>query len=80
MKIRRNTHGTIAGIARSPRYNQDMIKHVLERRQGGGVVDDNSRMVFLIMNSIVNLKEHQNVDDDHDTFVERFHEDVTDRR
>ena len=22
----------------------------------------------------------QNVDDDHDTFVERFHEDVTDRR
>ena len=54
---------------------------------GGGknVVDDNTnhrgaRMVFLIMNSIVNLKEHQNVDDDHDTFVERFHEDVLDWR
>ena len=25
----------IAGIARSPRYNQDMTKHVLERRQRG---------------------------------------------
>ena len=52
---------------------------------GKNVVDDNTnhrgaRMVFLIMNSIVNLKEHQNVDDDHDTFVERFHEDVIDRR
>ena len=37
-------------------------------------------MVFLIMNSIDNLKEHNNVDDDHDTFVERFHEDVIDWR
>ena len=33
-------------------------------------------MVFLIMNSIDILEEHQNVDDDHDTFVERFHEDI----
>ena len=53
--------------------------------EGKNVVDDNTnhrgaRMVFLIMNSIDILGEHQNVDDDHDTFVERFHEDVIDRQ
>ena len=37
-------------------------------------------MVFLIINSIDILEEHQNVDGDHDTFVERFHEDVIDPR
>ena len=37
-------------------------------------------MVFLIMNSIDILEEHQNVDDDHNTFVERFHEDVINQR
>ena len=37
-------------------------------------------MVFLIINSIDILEEHQNADGDHDTFVERFQEDVTDRR
>ena len=56
MKITRNTQGTIAGIARSPRYNQNMMKHVSEEDKG--VVDDNSNhrrstMVFLTMNSIV---------------------------
>ena len=65
-------------------YFQNLNEQI---RVGGAknVVYDNtnhrgSRMVFLIMSSIVNLKEHQNVDDDHDTFVERFHEVVTDRR
>ena len=54
---------------------------------GGGknVVDDNTihrgaRMVFLILNFDRYLGRAQNVDDDHDTFVERFHEDVIDRR
>ena len=37
-------------------------------------------MVFLIMNPIDILEEHQNVDGDHDTFVERFHEDVINSR
>ena len=37
-------------------------------------------MVLPIMNSIEFLEEHQNVDGDHDTFVERFHEDVIDPR
>ena len=37
-------------------------------------------MVFLIINSIYILEEHQNADGDHDTFVERFHEDVIDPR
>ena len=37
-------------------------------------------MVFLIINSIDILEEHQNVDGDHDTFVERFHEDIIDPR
>ena len=37
-------------------------------------------MVFLIINSIGILEEHQNVDGDHDTFVERFHEDGIDPR
>ena len=37
-------------------------------------------MVFLIINSIDILEEHQNVDGDHDTIVERFHEDVIDPR
>ena len=37
-------------------------------------------MVFLIINSLDILEEHQNVDDVHDTFVTRFHEDVIDRR
>ena len=32
------------------------------------------------MNSIDILEEHQNVDDDHDTFIERFLKDVIDRR
>ena len=67
---------------------KDVFQNLYEQiRVGGGnnVVDDNTihrgaRMVFLIMNSIDNLKEHHNVDDDHDTFVERFHEDVIDRR
>ena len=65
-------------------YFQNLNEQI---RVGGAknVVYDNtnhrgSRMVFLIMSSIVNLKEHQNVDDDHDTFVERFHEDVIDWR
>ena len=39
-----------------------------------------ARMVFLIINSIDILEEHQNVDGDHDSFVERFHEDVIDPR
>ena len=33
-------------------------------------------MVCLIINLLDILEEHQNVDGDHDTFVERFHEDV----
>ena len=37
-------------------------------------------MVCLIINSLDILEEHQNVDGDHDTFVERFHEDVIDSR
>ena len=37
-------------------------------------------MVFLIINSIDILEEHQNVDGDHDTFVERFHADVVNQR
>ena len=37
-------------------------------------------MVFLIMNSIDILEEHQNVDDDHDTFVERLYEDAIEER
>ena len=48
------------------------------------MVDENrnhrgARMVFLIMNLIDILEEHQNVNDDHDTFVKRFHEDVIER-
>ena len=37
-------------------------------------------MVFLIMNSIDILEELGMFDDDHDTFVERFHEDIAHRR
>ena len=37
-------------------------------------------MVCLIINSLDILEEHQNVDGDHDTLVERFHEDVIDPR
>ena len=46
--------GTFPRLARSSKYNQDMIKHVLEEDKS--VVDDNAnhqgaRMVFLTMNS-----------------------------
>ena len=37
-------------------------------------------MVFLILNFDRYLGRAQNVDDDHDTFVERFHEDVINQR
>ena len=64
-------------------FQNFMNKFVLG--EGKNVFDNNmnhrgERMVFLIMNSIDILQEHQNVDDDHDTFVERFHEDVIDQR
>ena len=52
-----------------------MIKLVL--RGGKNVVDDNTihrgaRMVFLILNFNTQLGRSQIVDNDHDTFVERF--------
>ena len=52
-------------------------------REGNKVADDNTnhreaRMVFPINNSIDILEELRI--DDHDTFVERFHEGVIDRR
>ena len=54
---------------------------------GGGknVVDDNTihrgaRMVFLILNFDTQLGRSQIVDNDHNTFVERFHEDVINQR
>ena len=58
-----------------------MSKFVLVEGRNG--VDDNTnhqgaRMVFLIMNSWYPGRA-QNADDDHDTIVMRFHEDVIDR-
>ena len=54
---------------------------------GGGknVVDDNTihrgaRMVFLTLNFDTQLGRSQIVDNDHDTFVERFHEDIINQR
>ena len=65
-------------------YFQNLYEQI---RVGGGknVVDDNTnhrgaQMVFLIMNSIDIPEEHQNVNDKHYTFVERFLEDVIDQR
>ena len=70
----------ISWIARS-----SITRSSLCQREGNDVVGDNTshrgaRMLFLIKNSIDILEEHQNVDGDHDTFAERFHEDVIDPR
>ena len=44
------------------------------------IIIEGRRMAFIIMNSINILEEHQNVDDDHNTFVARIYEEVIDRR
>ena len=70
-------------VARNSRYSHNTNKFVLERRQGSSRWQHNlPRDKDGISHEEFNryLGRARNVDDDHDTFVERFHEDVIDRQ